>query len=101
MTYNPDRKTPPPPKKGKVFLPVFYPLYVTTTAIVLVLCLSANTSFAGFPRVCRVVAQDGYLPSWFAMRGRRLVYASGIYVLTALSGVLLLLFGGVTNRLIP
>ncbi len=78
---------------------LFY--YVTITSIVLVLCLSANTSFADFPRVCRVVAQDGYLPYWFAMRGRRLVYASGMYVLTALSGALLLLFGGVTDRLIP
>jgi amino acid transporter len=78
---------------------LFY--YVTITSIVLVLCLSANTSFADFPRVCRVVAQDGYLPYWFALRGRRLVYASGMYVLTALSGALLLLFGGVTDRLIP
>ncbi len=39
---------------------IFY--YVTIAAILLVLCLSANTSFADFPRVCRTVSQDGFLP---------------------------------------
>jgi amino acid transporter len=36
--------------------------WVSIVSIVLVLCLSANTSFADFPRLCRVVAEDGYLP---------------------------------------
>ena len=67
----------------------------------LVLCLFANTSFADFPRVCRAVAQDGYLLHWFTIRGRRLVHSQGIYGLTVLAGLLLMLFGGVTDRLIP
>jgi hypothetical protein len=58
---------------------VFY--YVTIVAILLVLCLSANTSFA--------------------QRGRRLVYTEGILVLMVLSAGLLILFNGVTDRLIP
>jgi hypothetical protein len=37
----------------------------------------------------------------FASRGRRLVYSYGIWVLTGLAAFLLLLFGGVTDRLIP
>jgi amino acid transporter len=78
---------------------VFY--YVTIAAILLVLCLSANTSFADFPRVCRTVAQDGFLPLLFAVRGRRLVYTHGIIVLTVLAGSLLTLFNGVTDKLIP
>jgi amino acid transporter len=74
---------------------------VTMGAILVVLCLSANTSFAGFPRLCRVIADDGYLPRSFITRGRRLVYTEGIVVLGLLSGLLLVIFGGVTDRLIP
>jgi Amino acid permease len=66
-----------------------------------VLCLSANTSFADFPRVCRTVSQDGFLPLVFAVRGRRLVYTQGIVVLTVLAGSLLIFFNGVTDKLIP
>jgi hypothetical protein len=66
-----------------------------------VLALSANTSFADFPRLCRAMAQNGYLPYGFAVRGRRLVYSYGVYVLAALSAALLIIFGGVTDRLIP
>jgi len=75
--------------------------YVAMGSILLVLALSANTAFADFPRLCRAVAQDGYLPDSFGSRGRRLVYSQGIYVLAALCASLLILFGGVTDRLIP
>jgi amino acid transporter len=75
--------------------------YVTIAAILSVLALSANTGFADFPRLCRVIAQDGYLPRTFTSRGRRLVYSEGIYVLTVLAALLLVIFGGVTDRLIP
>ena len=75
--------------------------YVCIASILLVLALSANTGFADFPRLCRLIAQDGFLPRVFASRGRRLVYSLGIYVLTGLSAMLLVIFGGVTDRLIP
>lgn len=75
--------------------------YVTITSIVSVLALSANTSFADFPRLCRVLAQDRYLPDAYAVRGRRLVYSRGILTLAVLSGALLVAFGGITDRLIP
>ncbi len=78
---------------------VFY--YVTIASILLILALSANTAFADLPRLCRMIALDGYLPRSLANRGRRLVYSEGIYVLAALAGLLLILFGGVTDRLIP
>jgi len=78
---------------------VFY--YVTIGAILSVLALSANTSFAAFPRLCGAIAQNGYLPYGFTVRGRRLVYSYGVYVLAFLAAVLLLIFGGVTDRLIP
>jgi amino acid transporter len=75
--------------------------YVTMVSILLVLALQANTAFADFPRLCRAVAQNGYLPHSFVTRGRRLVYSYGIYVLVFSAGSLLVIFDGVTDRLIP
>jgi amino acid transporter len=81
---------------GKGFL-----YYLTIASILLVLSLSANTAFADFPRLCRAIAQNNYLPHAFGYRGRRLVYTYGIVVLAVLCGGLLIAFGGVTDRLIP
>jgi hypothetical protein len=81
---------------GKGF---FY--YLTIASILVALSLSANTAFADFPRLCRAIAQNNYLPHVFGYRGRRLVYTYGIVVLALLCGGLLILFGGVTDRLIP
>ena len=75
--------------------------YLTIGSILLVLALSANTAFADFPRLTRAIALKGYLPHVFTFRGRRLLYSWGIYVLVALTAGLLILFGGVTDRLIP
>jgi amino acid transporter len=74
---------------------------VAIASIFSILVLSANTSFADFPRVCRLLALDRYLPPEYATLGRRLVYSFGIAVLALLAGILLIAFGGVTNRLIP
>jgi amino acid transporter len=78
---------------------LFY--YLTIGSILVVLSLSANTAFADFPRLCRAIAQNNYLPHVFAYRGRRLVYTYGIMVLALLCGGVLISFGGVTDRLIP
>jgi amino acid transporter len=78
---------------------VFY--YVTISSVLLVLALSANTAFADFPRLTRAIALDDYMPHVFLLRGRRLLYSWGIYVLVALTALLLVVFGGVTDRLIP
>ncbi len=78
---------------------VFY--LITIGSVLLVLSFSANTAFADFPRLCRLIAQDGYLPVPLAERGRRLVYTWGITTLALLCAALLILFGGVTDRLIP
>jgi len=78
---------------------MFY--YLTIASILVVLSLSANTAFADFPRLCRSIAQNNYLPHAFGFRGRRLVYTYGIVALAVLAGGLLIIFGGVTDRLIP
>jgi amino acid transporter len=75
--------------------------YVTIGSVLAVLCLSANTSFVDFPRLCHLVAEDGFLPRPFAVPGRRLVYSVGILFLTAGAGGLLTAFDGITDRLIP
>jgi amino acid transporter len=75
--------------------------FLTIASIVAVLAMSANTSFAGFPRLCRVLAEDRFLPGIFSVRGRRLVFSHGIILLAVLSGALLVAFGGITDRLIP
>jgi amino acid transporter len=78
---------------------VFY--FITIGSVLSVLALSANTGFADFPRLCRVIASDGFLPSGFAHRGRRLVYSQGIIVLAVLAAGLLIAFEGITDHLIP
>ncbi len=75
--------------------------YVTIGSVLVVLALSANTAFADFPRLTRAIALNNYMPHVFMIRGRRLLYSWGIYVLVALTGLLLIIFGGVTDRLIP
>jgi amino acid transporter len=75
--------------------------YVAIGSLLCVLALSANTSFVGFPRLCRTVAEDAFLPKPFAIAGRRLVFSVGILYLAACSGSLLLVFGGITDHLIP
>ena len=47
---------------GKGF---FY--YVSMGSILAVLALSANTAFADFPRLCQMIAHDGYLPHAFSL----------------------------------
>jgi amino acid transporter len=85
---------------GAVFGKGFF-YYLTMGSVLFVLSLSANTAFADFPRLCRAIAQNNYLPHVFGYRGRRLVYTYGIVALAVLCGGLLILFGGVTDRLIP
>jgi amino acid transporter len=75
--------------------------YLTIGSVLLVLALSANTAFADFPRLTRAIALDNYMPHVFLLRGRRLLYSWGIYVLVALTALLLIVFRGVTDRLIP
>ncbi|MGA9719344.1 MAG: APC family permease [Acidobacteriaceae bacterium] len=78
---------------------VFY--YVTIAGILVALSLSANTAFADFPRLTRAIANNKFLPGVFIIRGRRLLYSHGIYALVTFTAILLIVFGGVTDRLIP
>ena len=75
--------------------------YLTMGSILVALSISANTAFAGFPRLARAIAANEYLPHVFLLRGRRLLFSHGIYALTAFTAIILFLFDGVTDKLIP
>ena len=75
--------------------------YTVSLTITVVLALAANTSFGGLPILASLLAEDNYLPHLFSQRGDRQVFANGIWVLTVLSGVLLIVVRGNTNTLIP
>jgi amino acid transporter len=74
---------------------------VTLGVLVAVLTLSANTSFADFPRLCRVLAEDRYLPASLGAPRSGPVPVPAVLLLAGLSALLLLAFGGITDRLIP
>jgi len=75
--------------------------YFTMGSVLAALSFSANTAFADFPRMARAIALKNYMPHVFLLRGRRLLFSHGIYALTGFTALLLIIFGGVTDRLIP
>lgn len=86
---------------GRVILgngPVYYFLQIVT---LLVLMLAANTSYADFPRLCYFLARDGFLPRQLSLLGDRLVYSNGIMLLSICAGVLVIIFKGQVNAIIP
>lgn len=78
--------------------PLYFALQIAT---MLILILAANTSFADFPRLSSILARDRYMPHQFANLGDRLVFSNGIITLALASSALIVIFGGVTTRLIP
>lgn len=83
---------------GSSHNPGYILLQASTVAI---LCLSANTSFADFPRLSSIIANDGFLPHQLANRGDRLVYSNGIIALSMASAGLLIGFNGNVTKLVP
>ena len=78
---------------------VFY--YMVQAATTMILVLAANTAFSDFPRLASIIARDKFLPRQLANQGDRLAFSNGIVMLSCLSGVLLVAFGGDTHALIP
>ena len=78
---------------------VFYYFVQAATAAILV--LAANTSFADFPRLASLLAADRFLPSQFANRGDRLVFSNGVVLLALFSIVLIVIFGGSEQAMLP
>ena len=77
----------------------FYYLVQFMTTVILV--FAANTSFAGFPRLTSILANDGFLPRQLMHLGDRLVFSNGIILLGLVSGGLVVLYHASTHDLIP
>src|SRR5437868_789922 len=75
--------------------------YVVQAATTLILVLAANTAYADFPRLASIVSRDGYLPRQFMNQGDRLAFSNGILVLSAFAAVLIVVFRGDTQSLLP
>ncbi|MGG3471378.1 APC family permease [Neobacillus pocheonensis] len=78
---------------------IFY--YIIQFATMTILILAANTAFNGFPILGSLMAQDKNMPRMFANRGDRLAYNYGIITLGILASILLIVFRGRTEALIP
>ncbi|EEU22565.1 amino acid permease [Enterococcus faecalis T3] len=75
--------------------------YLLQFATALILAVAANTGFSAFPVLAYNLAKDKFMPHMYMDRGDRLGYSNGILTLAAGSIVLLLIFRGSTERLIP
>jgi amino acid transporter len=78
---------------------IMYYFIQATTALILV--LAANTGFSAFPLLAFNLSKDKFMPRPFSVRGDRLGYSNGIITLGILSIILIIVFEGSTDRLIP
>jgi amino acid transporter len=70
-----------------------------TTALILI--LAANTGYSAFPLLAVNLAKDKFIPRMFTVRGDRLGYSNGIIILGIFSIILIIVFHGQTEHLIP
>lgn len=78
---------------------ILYYIFQFSTA--LILAVAANTGFSAFPVLAYNLAKDKFMPHMYMDRGDRLGYSNGIITLATGSILLLLIFQGSTERLIP
>ncbi|WP_306326373.1 APC family permease [Streptomyces venezuelae] len=75
--------------------------YVVQFATMVLLALSANTSFGGLPVLLKLLARDNYVPHVFGLKADRQVHRHGVVWLAVVSAALLVFSGGDTNTLVP
>ena len=80
---------------GKIFF------YIFQLATALILAVAANTGFSAFPMLSYNMAKNKYMPHMYLEKGDRLGYSNGILTLTLGAIILLLIFNGQTEHLIP
>lgn len=78
---------------------VLYYLLQLSTAMIL--AVAANTGFSAFPILAYNLAKDKFMPHMFMDKGDRLGYSNGIIALAIGAIVLIFIFNGQTNLLIP
>ncbi|HEV2644282.1 MAG TPA: APC family permease [Candidatus Elarobacter sp.] len=77
---------------------LYYAMQYSTFAV---LVLAANTAFADFPRLSSILANDRFLPRQLAARGDRLAFSNGIVILSLVAALIVILFRGDVNALVP
>ena len=75
--------------------------YIFQLSTALILAVAANTGFSAFPMLSYNMAKNKYMPHMYMEKGDRLGYSNGILTLAIGAIVLLLIFNGNTERLIP
>lgn len=75
--------------------------YLLQLATAMILAVAANTGFSAFPILAFNLAKDKFMPHAFMDRGDRLGYSNGIIALAVGAVVLIFIFHGQTNLLIP
>ncbi len=78
---------------------IFYSILQFSTFAILI--VAANTSYADFPRLASLLARDRYLPRQLADLGDRLVFNNGIVILAVFAAILIVIFKGAVDSLIP
>jgi len=78
--------------------PIYYIVQFSTLAV---LAVAANTSFAGFPRITAILANDKFMPRQLFNVGDRLVFNNGILLLIFLTALLIVAFNGDSHALVP
>ncbi len=75
--------------------------YIFQFSTALILFMASNTAFNGFPMIMSIMAKDGFAPRQLMLRGHRLSYSNGIIILCFISSLLIIIFGGSTQALVP
>lgn len=75
--------------------------YFVQATTVMILVLAANTGFTAFPMLAASMAKDKYMPRMFSVRGDRLGYSNSIITLGVGAILLIIIFDGKTENLIP
>lgn len=78
-----------------------YMYYIIQGTTAMILVLAANTGYSAFPLLAVNLAKDKYIARMFTVRGDRLGYSNGIIFLAVTSILLIIVFKGQTERLIP
>lgn len=78
---------------------IFY--YLLQLATALILAVAANTGFSAFPILAYNLAKDKFMPHMYMDKGDRLAYSNGVISLAVGAIVLIFIFHGKTNLLIP
>jgi amino acid transporter len=75
--------------------------YLTQFFTAAILVLAANTSYADFPRLSSILANDRFMPKQLSNLGDKLVFTNGIVMLGLFAALLIVAKNGSVDALIP